>query len=73
MKHLVTWQDVNYIHSAGSYGFQDGILDLEQAHIDAWEHDLEGVWEVAQNSDPARAGACIPIQFYPSQNGPYED
>ena len=73
MKCFVTWPDVNYVHSPGSYGFQDGILDLQQTHLDAWERDLEGLWEVAQNPDPARAGAWIPVQFYPSQNGPYED
>ena len=67
MKRFVTWADVNYVHDPGSYGFQDGILDLEQAHLDAWERDLEGLWEVAPDPDLARAGAWIPIQLHPSR------
>ena len=35
MKRFVTWADINYIHEPGSYNFQDGILDIEQAHLDA--------------------------------------
>ncbi len=72
MKRFVTWADVNYVHNPGSYGFQDGILDLEQSHLDAWERDLEGVWEVARQADPARAGAWKPVTFHPSKDGPDE-
>jgi hypothetical protein len=64
---------VNYIQEPGSYNFQDGILDLERAHLDAWERDLEGVWEVARSSDPTRAGAWVPMTFHASENGPYDD
>jgi hypothetical protein len=49
MKCLVTWADLNYIDAPGSYGFQDGILDLGSDHLEAWERDLEGVWEVGRN------------------------
>ncbi len=73
MKRFVTWADVNYVQNLGSHGFQDGILDLEQTHLDAWERDLEGVWEIAQNRNPTGAGAWIPIQSHPIENGPYED
>ncbi len=73
MKQLVTWADVNSIHEPGSYGFQDGILDLDQAHIEAWERDLEGVWEVARHPDLARAGTWIPAVFHSFEDGPYED
>lgn len=73
MKRLVTWPDVNYIHEPGSYNFQDGILDLERTHLDAWECDLEGVWEVARNSDPARAGAWVPVTFHTSEHGPCDN
>jgi hypothetical protein len=73
VKRLVTWPDVNYTHEPGSYNFQDGILDLERTHLDAWERDLEGVWEVARNSDPARAGAWVPVTFHASEHGPCDD
>ncbi len=71
MKPLVTWPDINYIHEPGSYSFQDGIIDLEQAHIEAWERDLEGIWEVARH--PTKAETWVPIRFHPSENGPDED
>jgi hypothetical protein len=71
VKRLVTWPDVNYIQEPGSYNFQDGILDLERSHLDAWERDLEGVWEVSRH--PAKAGTWLPAHFHPSENGPYED
>jgi hypothetical protein len=73
VKRFVTWADVNYIHEPGSYHFQDGILDIEQTHLNAWERDLEGFWEVARAPNPTRAGAWVPVIFHPSESGPYED
>ncbi len=71
MKRLVTWPDINYIREPGSYSFQDGTLDIEQSHLDAWERDLEGIWEVARH--PAKTDTWLPAIFHPSENGPCED
>jgi hypothetical protein len=71
VKRFVTWADINYIHEPGSYNFQDGILDIEQTHLDPWERDLEGVWEVARHL--VKAGTWVPVIFHPSESGLYED
>jgi hypothetical protein len=73
VKCLVTWADLNYIDEPGSYGFQDGILDLGSDHLEAWERDLEGVWEVGRTPLPARAGSWAPVRFHPSDDGPEEE
>ena len=72
MKRFVSWADINYINQPGSYDFQDGVLDLEPVHLEAWDRDVEGLWEVGRHLSPARAGAWIPVHFHPSEDGPDE-